>query len=117
MSGEEERLLPEGFDDLLPFVPAWIGETAQERWEIRSRANMTEIRIFYDAVLTRSEDILRHVDQFPLDALPPPTLRLFQLELALAQAAMAIELHDQPRAHNSPYPHGVKILRGARPVA
>lgn len=110
-------LLPDGFEDLLTFVPNWVGETPQERWELRSQKSMPEIRRFYDALLARSEDILAHVEQFPLDGLPPPTLRLFRLQLGLAQAAMAVELHDQPRAHNSPYPHQIRIIRGAQPVA
>jgi hypothetical protein len=116
-SSVSEALLPAGFEDLLEFVPEWVGETAHERWEIRCQHSMPQIRKFYDALLARSEDIIAHVDQFPLDALPPATLRLFQLQLTLAQAAMAIELHGQPRAHHSPYPHDVRIIRGAQPVA
>ena len=112
-----EAVLPEGFEDLLVYVPDWLGETANERWEIRARHTMPQIRDFYETVLARSEDIMKHIDQFPLNALPPATLRLFQLQLALAQTAMAIELHNQPRAPNSPYPHQVRIIRGAQPVA
>src|SRR3546814_992966 len=93
--------------DLLEFVPHWIGVTAQERWDIRARATMAEITRFYDVLLSRSEAILDHVETFPLDAMPAPTLRLFRLQLALAHAAMSVELHKQPRAHNSPYPHQV----------
>lgn len=117
MSDTDETILPAGFEDLLPLVPKWLGETAQARWDIRSSQSMADIRAFYEILLARSEDILSHVEQFPIDALPAPTLRLFQLQLSLAQAAMAIELHGQPRAHNSPWPHQVRILRGAQPVA
>ena len=112
----ETATLPNGFSDLLPFVPEWAGETAQERWEMRERHSMPEIRAFYDAILARSEDIIAHVDQFTLTELPPASLRLFQLQRTLAQAAMAVELHGQPRAPHSPYPHHVRILRGAQPV-
>ena len=113
----DSNALPDGFSDLLPFIPAWAGETAQQRWEIRERHSMPEIRAFYDAVLARAEDIIAHVDQFALTELPPASLRLFQLLLMLAQTAMAVELHGQPRAPHSPYPHKVRILRGAQPVA
>ncbi|AGH51933.1 hypothetical protein Sj15T_11080 [Sphingobium sp. TA15] len=113
---DEEPVLPPGFEDLLEFVPHWIGETAQERWDIRARATMAEITRFYDVLLSRSEAILDHVETFPLDAMPAPTLRLFRLQLALAHAAMSVELHKQPRAHNSPYPHQVRILRTAEPT-
>lgn len=112
-----EPILPVGFEDLLPFVPDWLGDTADARWDIRARKTMPEIQYFYDVMLERSEAILSHVEQFPLSALPAPTLRLFQLQLALAQAAMAIELHHQPRAPRSPYPHKIRILRGPQPIA
>src|SRR3546814_10082801 len=86
---DEEPVLPPGFEDRLEFVPHWIGETAQERWDIRARATMAEITRFYDVLLSRSEAILDHVETFPLDAMPAPTLRLFRLQLALAHAAMS----------------------------
>ncbi|GGZ14847.1 hypothetical protein ACFSTD_23775 [Novosphingobium colocasiae] len=117
MSGHSEGLLPPGFEDLLEFVPHWVGSTAQERWDIRARSSMDDIRRFYTVMLARSEAILAHVGQFPLDALPEPVLRLFRLQLALAQAAMAVELHRQPRAINSPFPHSVRIVRTAEPTA
>src|SRR3546814_13184093 len=56
---------------------------------------------FDDVLLSRSEAILDHVETFPLDAIPAPTLRLFRLQLSLAHAAMSVELLKQPRAHNS----------------
>src|SRR3546814_1298113 len=79
-------------------------------------SDLAEITRFYDVLLSRSEAILDHVETFPLDAMPAPTLRLFRLQLALAHAAMSVELHKQPRAHNSPYPHQVRILRTAEPT-
>jgi hypothetical protein len=112
-----EPILPAGFEDLLDLVPDWLGETADARWDIRARKSMAEIQQFYDLMLARSEAILSHVEQFPLTDLPAPTRRLFQLQLALAQAAMAIELHRMPRAPRSPYPHQIRIIRGAQPVA
>ena len=112
----DEGLLPAGFEDLLEFVPDWVGETPQARWDIRAGKTMAEISRFYDALLARSESILEHVDRYPLDAMPPATLRLFRLQLALAHAAMSVELHKQPRAHNSPYPHQVRIVRTAEPT-
>src|SRR3546814_20069462 len=82
---DEEPVLPPGFEDLLEFVPHWIGETAPERWDIRARATMAEITRFYEVLLSRSEAILDHFEPFLLDAMPSPTLRLFRLPLALAE--------------------------------
>src|SRR3546814_14729894 len=59
---DEEPVLPPGFEDLHEFVPHWIGETAQERWDIRARATMAEITRFYDVLLSRSEAIPDHVE-------------------------------------------------------
>src|SRR3546814_18802635 len=70
---DEEPVLPPGFEDLLEFVPHWIGETAQERWDIRARATMAEITRFYDVLLSRSKAILDHVETFPLAAIPAHT--------------------------------------------
>src|SRR3546814_853947 len=60
---DEATVLPPGFEDLLEFVPHWIGEKAQERWDIRARATMAEITRFYDVLLPRSEAILDHVER------------------------------------------------------
>jgi len=112
----QEALLPQGFEDLAEFIPGWLGETAQARWNLRASKTMPEIRYFYDRMLERADAILSYLEPFPLDALPGPELRLFQLQLALAQAAMSVELHKQPRAINSPWPHKVRILQGPAPV-
>ncbi|GEM_PF-236639 len=112
----EVIVLPEGFEDLLEFVPGWIGETAQERWDLRAAKSMDEIRYFYDRILARSNDILAYLEGCELSELKGPCLRLFQLQLALAQAAMSVELHKQPRAINSPWPHQVQIRLGPAPV-
>src|SRR3546814_13504918 len=101
---DEEPVLPPGFEELLEFVPHWIGETAQERWDIRARATLAAITRFSDVLLSRSEAILEHVETFPPDAMPPPTLRLFRPQLALATAALSVAFHKHPRHTNSPSP-------------
>src|SRR3546814_18936219 len=98
---DEEPVLPPGFEDLLEFVPHWIGETAQERWDIRARATMAELTRFYDVLLSRSEAILDHVETFTPAALPAPPMRLFRPQLALAHAALSLDFHKPPRAPHS----------------
>src|SRR3546814_12039562 len=95
---DEEPVLPPGFEDLLEFVPHWIGATAQERWDIRARATLAEITRFYDVLPSRSEAILDHVETFPLDAIPAPPLRPLGQQLAMAHVAMSVESPQQPRA-------------------
>src|SRR3546814_12285595 len=77
---DEEPVLPPGFQDLLEFVPHWIGETAQERRHIRAPATMAEITRFYDVLLSRPEAILDPVAAFPLDATPATTARLSRIQ-------------------------------------
>src|SRR3546814_19794546 len=101
---DEEPVLPPGFEELLEFVPHWIGETAQERWDSRARATMAEITRLYDVLLSRSEAILDHVETFSLDAMPAPKSRLSRLQLPRAAAAMPVDLHKPPTPTNT-HPH------------
>jgi len=113
----DQPLLPAGFEDLQRFLPRWAGETPQERWDARAAAPMDDIRAFYDAMIERAEAALEHLKSFSLTAMPAPESRLFRLLLSLAQAAMAVELHGQPRAPFSPYPHKIRVARGPLPFA
>src|SRR3546814_11980729 len=99
---DAEPVLPPGFEDLLEFVPHRLGETAQERWDIRARATMAERTRFYDVLLSRSEDILDHVDTFPLDVLPSPTLRQSRLQLPPAVGATSDQCTQLPLHSNCP---------------
>lgn len=107
--------LPPGFDELEPFVAYWAGETNDIRWDRRARSSMPEIQQFYDAMLARADDAMTYLDQFPLDAMPEEASRLFRLLLSLAHASMAVEVHHQPRAAFSPFPHGMRVERGPWP--
>jgi hypothetical protein len=111
-----ERRLPPGFEDLEKYVAYWGEKTSQERWQRRSAASMEDIRIFYDAMLARAEDALAHLDQHDIDNLPEDAAQLSCLLFSLANCSMAIELHGMPRAPFSPFPHGVRVLKGAWPL-
>ncbi len=107
-----DRLLPEGFETLEPFQAYWGASTTQARRERREAASMAEIEDFYAAMLAHAPAATAHLKEFPLDALPPPSARLLALLLALPHAAMATELHGQPRAPFTPYPHNVRLVQG-----
>src|SRR3546814_13725343 len=106
---DEEPVLPPGFEDFLEFVPHWIGETAQERWDIRARATIAEMTPFYDVVLSRSGAILDPFEIFPLDAMPVPILPLFRRQLPQAPAATSTQLRTHPSAPHSPPTHPATI--------
>jgi hypothetical protein len=107
--------LPPGFEDLEPFVAHWAGETTHARMNTRATSDITAIRDFYDAMIGRADEAIAYCERFPIDALPDDAARLFRLILGLAQAAIAIEIHGQPRAPGTPWPHSIRLERGATP--
>jgi hypothetical protein len=107
--------LPSGFEDLEPLVGYWSGVDVQERWDRRARASMEDISAFYHAMLPRAEAALAYLQPKPLDGLNDADSRLYRLVLSLAHAAMAVELHGQPRAAFSPFPHAIRVTRGPAP--
>lgn len=109
------RLLPDSFEELEPFVAKWAGETSAERMTTRCESSMEEIKAFYDAMIARGEDALELIDRHPLQNLPPDVATLARLLLSLAQASIAVELHGQPRAPNTPYPNSICLVRGTAP--
>lgn len=110
-----ETSLPGDFAELEPFVDYWAGETSDIRWNRRSRASMEEIQGFYDAMLPHAEPALQYLEAYPLDDMPEDAERLLRMVLALVQASVAVELHKQPRAINSDYPHALHIRKGPWP--
>ncbi len=107
-----ETALPDGFEALAPFQRYWGVATTQLRRERREAASMAEITAFYDVMLALAPAAIAHLEAFPLDAMPPASGRLMELLLMLAHVSMATELHGQPRAPHSPYPHGVRLVQG-----
>lgn len=89
-------LLPESFAGLEPFCEKWIKETEKERNEVRIHSTLQEIRVFYNAVLPRFEEILKHLDSFEVDALPPPEENLLKLVFSFVEASCAVERFDSP---------------------
>jgi hypothetical protein len=109
---DNSMLLPPGFEDMTRFVAVWAQKTSEERMHARCTASMADIQMFYDAMTDRAEAALSHIETFPIDALQDDSARLFCLVLALAQAHVAIEIHGAVCAPKTPYPHGIRIVRG-----
>ena len=113
-----EKLLPAGFEALEPFVAYWAQPTNDKRWDQRARAPMAEITAFYDAMYDRAEDAIAWLDaQYPLgQEMPEDAKNLSSLLLALGQAAIAVEMHRQPRSPYSVFPHGIHMKSGPWPL-
>ncbi len=90
-----ESALPEQFQDLAHCID-WALATEEERSDKRQASMMEDIKAFYDAMLTRMEDVLPYLEQFTLDELPEDARRLFHLTLSLAEVAPAVEQFGQP---------------------
>jgi hypothetical protein len=90
------KSLPAGFEELECYVPEWTWDTELLRNKKRISSNMADITAFYKAVYARINDITKHLDQFPVDHLPPAENKLMQLALMFMEVAPAVELFHQP---------------------
>lgn len=108
--GATAAVLPEGFEPLEPFVATWAVRGTQERRERRENASMAEIEAFYQAMLALAPQAIAHLEGRALVDLEGPDRTLMELLLALAHASMATELHRQPRAPFTPWPHEVRLV-------
>jgi hypothetical protein len=106
--------LPGGFEELEPFVDQWCLKGAQERHARRESASMEDIRRFYDAMLVKAPAAIAYLEGKPFDGLPDDEQRLMHLLLALGHVAVAVEVHGQPRAPHTPYPHRVRLTQPPR---
>jgi hypothetical protein len=73
------KVLPDPFTDLEPFVDAWVLATETERNQKRLTSSMTEIQAFYDAMLPRMEAVLYHLDSYNLTATFPAHYSLVRM--------------------------------------
>ncbi len=92
-----DHSLPAAFSDLEPFT-GWALARERQRTEKREASTMDEVRAFYDAVFPRMEEIVAHLDGFPLDALPEKEERLFLLTLSLVEVSNLVERYKRREA-------------------
>lgn len=92
-----DAMLPAEFADLEPFVRAWCLDSEPERYAKRLSSTMAEIQAFYDAIMPRAEDAIRHLERFPLDELPEDAFRLLKLLYSLIVISFPVEIWRQPQ--------------------
>ena len=90
-----EAQLPAQFEQLEAHLQ-WALPTEYARNQHRNRAKMADIQAFYDAIFPRMEQVIDHLNGFPLDDMPAAEQRLMYLVLSLAEVANAVELFKQP---------------------
>lgn len=92
--------LPAEFADLEPFSD-WCLEFERERYAKRLASSMDEMQSFYDAAFPRFEDVLAHLDQYDLAALPDDAKHLLWLYYSLVNVSFPVEVWRQPRVPDS----------------
>ena len=92
-----EDALPEGFQDLAPWLD-WALGSERARTEKREASSMAELRAFYDAVLPRLEEMIRHLEGFRDGDMPAPARRLYLISLSLVEVANLVELYKRREA-------------------
>jgi hypothetical protein len=97
----EARLLPDGFEDLEPFVADWAKPTRAERYAMRLAKDIDELVAFYDAVAPRAEEAIQYLDTLALDDLPDDATRLMQLLYSMILISYAVNIFKQPRIPDS----------------
>jgi hypothetical protein len=102
--------LPDGFEALAPYAETWGKlESQLDRYLLRQKSTMAELRAFYDAAAPRLEAAFSHLDEFPMDDLPPGEALLYRTILGLTEVAQAIEVFNQPGVPYAPFPHVMAI--------
>ncbi|NJO34870.1 MAG: hypothetical protein HC869_18895 [Rhodospirillales bacterium] len=102
--------LPAGFENLAPYAEIWGQHHDQAaRYLQRQHSTMEELRTFYEAVAPRLNEIFDFLDQFPMDDLPESSALLYRTALGLTEAAMAVEVFNQPCVPYAPFPHNMAI--------
>ena len=92
-----ENALPDEFQDLEPWLD-WALEPERARTAKREASSMVQIRAFYDAVLPRLEEMIRHLEGFRDGDMPAPQHRLYLISLSLVEIANLVELYKRREA-------------------
>ena len=99
-NSKNDATLPDGFDDLLPFLP-WALALETERNGKRLASSMEEMGEFYEIMLPRTDGIIQYLNGFELTDLPSAERNLLNLALSFAEVSFAVEVYGQPAVSNS----------------
>ena len=88
----DPRPLPPQFAALAPFVADWALPSEEARLAKLVRTPIAELKMFYDAMFARAEEMKRYLAGFRLDAMPEDAATLLDLLLTFVETAHPIEL-------------------------
>jgi hypothetical protein len=87
------RPLPPQFRDLEPFVADWALATEAQRLAKLTQTSIADLKLFYDAIFARAEEIKTYLNNFRLDAMPEDAQTLLDMLLTFIETAHPIELN------------------------
>jgi hypothetical protein len=85
--------LPAAFQDLQAFVSDWALPNEKARYHKLMHTELSDLRIFFDAMLPRASDIIALLEPHDPDALQGELLTLYQLLATFVETAHPIELN------------------------
>ncbi|MCY4612559.1 MAG: hypothetical protein OXB94_02925 [Nitrospira sp.] len=89
-----ELELPEPFEDLAPYLD-WALEPERALTEKKAAASMDEIRAFYDAMISRIDEILDYLEPYFGRDMPAPAYRLYLMSLTLVDLSTLVEFYKR----------------------
>lgn len=95
--------LPAGFQDLEPYVGAWAIDNEKDRYLKLHRAQIEDVRTFYNAVFARIDDIIDRLNQTPLAAFSEEEKTLMNLAMTFAETAHPVDLNWKGVDFNDAY--------------
>lgn len=87
------QTLPAQFRELQPFVADWALETEGGRLKRLVVSSIEDLKVFYDAMFTRSAEMRDYLSERKLDSLLPEEKTLFFLLMTFIEVAHPIELN------------------------
>jgi hypothetical protein len=96
-----EQLLPDGFEKLEPFVETWALPSMNERYDRRLESSIDDMQVFYDAMTAQAEEAIVYLNQFELDEMPEPALRLLWMLGSLSAVGFAVDIFHEPKVTDS----------------
>jgi hypothetical protein len=84
--------LPAGFAGLEPLVAKCALASEKDRYLKLHGSTLAELKVFYDAMLPRMDEIMLYLKTQPADGMAPEALTLFHLAMTFAETAHPLDL-------------------------
>ena len=85
--------LPSQFSDLQNFVDEWALDNEAARYQKLHSVTLPQLKVFYEAMLSRIEIILPYLDQYTISSLPSDAKVLYNLTMTFAETAHPVDLN------------------------